>query len=321
MQFLYPPLEADLARVRALLDEVHAVDGSLMREVASYVGETRGKMLRPCLVCLANRAFGGNPAEQENPVRVAAAVELFHTATLLHDDVIDKAPLRRGRPTVNAEFGEEAAILYADYLYATSFDLALGTLDPRAMRLLSQTTQKMTFGEFLQIERRGGLLSLEDYMEIIRCKTAYLFGACCALGGLVAGASDEALEQLARFGVDFGLAFQITDDALDYEAASEDWGKVVGTDLAEGKQTLPLLLTLQAASAADRAHLEAVLGNGRDFSTVHAYVRKYNAIENSLDRAAEHCRAAAGHLDLLGVDNEHVALLRRLTEEAPVRQY
>lgn len=320
MQYLYESLDADLARTRDLLDEVYSVEGALMGEVAAYVGSTRGKMLRPCMVCLANRAFGGDPATQDDPVRVAAAVELFHTATLLHDDVIDKAPLRRGRPTVNARFGDEPAILFADYLYATSFDLALATMNPMALRLLSQTTQKMTFGEFLQIERRGSILALDDYMEIIRSKTAYLFSASCALGGLVAGAEEAALEGLARYGLEFGLAFQITDDALDYEATAEGWGKKRGADLAEGKQTLPLLLAFAAADAEDRAALEALFNNGRDFDSVLGYIRKYRAIEESLERAAAHCEAARGHLDALGLEGPAADMMRRLAEDSLARQ-
>jgi octaprenyl-diphosphate synthase len=273
-------------------------------------------------VCLSARSFPGFDAgATDHHVRLGAAIELFHLATLLHDDVIDKAPTRRGRPTVNAKWGDDAAILFADYLYATSFDLALSTLKPETLRILSKTTQKMTEGEFLQIERRGDWLSVADYMDIITKKTAYLFGAAAGLGAVIAEGSPLEIERMGRFGLEFGIAFQITDDALDYEAQNNRWGKRVGADLAEGKQTLPLLHALESASEEDREALLAVLGDGRDFATVQAYVSKYKTIDFSLQVAADHCRLALEALEPLGAENEAAGVLRRLADGVVVRQY
>ncbi len=321
MDFLYTYLSDDLARIGHVLDAVFQVEGDLMQEVADYLSTMRGKMLRPCLVSLAARAYGLDPTATDHHINLGAAIELFHVATLLHDDVIDKAPERRGRSTVNEKWGDDAAILFADYLYATSFDLALSTLKPETLRVLSQTTQRMTEGEFLQIERRGQWLAVDDYMNIITRKTAQLFAASACLGALIAGADRDAVTRMAEFGLEFGLAFQITDDTLDYEAQTDKWGKRVGADLAEGKQTLPLLHTLKVASPEDREALIHVLNNGRDFDTVHRYVVKYNAIGSSLDVAAEHCKRALAALDDFSADNKPVGLMRQIADQVIVRQY
>lgn len=312
-------LKPELNQVQAHLDQAFQVRGELMQSVAQWVRGSRGKMLRPAVVCLAAKAFGYDD-ERAGHARLGAAIELFHIATLLHDDVIDKAPLRRGRPTVNAKWGDDVAILFADYLYATSFDFALEVLDPRIMQVLSKTTQKMTEGEMYQIERRGDWLNVEDYLSIIRSKTAYLFSASAGLGALVAGAPPESVERMFSFGLNFGMAFQITDDALDYEAQGDNWGKRVGADLQEGKQTLPLLHTLQTAAPADREEIIAILSDGRDFNTVHNFVRQYRGIDYSLERAGDYTRQALEVLDQLE-DNEPLSHLRRITDAVLVRQY
>jgi len=312
-------LKPQLAQVRRHRDTAFRVEGTLMGEVARYVGGRSGKMLRPALVSLSARAFGYDGTGDHDTL-LGAAVELFHLATLLHDDVIDKAPLRRGRPTVCARWGDDVAILFADYLYATSFDFALEVLDPEVVRVLSKTTQKMASGELYQIEKRGEWLSIEDYYNIIQSKTAHLFSASAGLGAIIAGEKGENVERMFRFGLNFGMAFQITDDALDYEASGEAWGKRLGGDLEEGKQTLPLLHALRHGTPEDRAALVAALNNGRDFETVHAIVRRTNSIDYSLERAAEYTRAAQDAIAGLP-DSEPLGHLRRLTETVLVRQH
>ncbi|CAN5457928.1 polyprenyl synthetase family protein [soil metagenome] len=310
-------LADDLAEVQRSLDAVFRVEGRLMQEVADYVGAGRGKMLRPAFVCLSARAFGYDPAEGGH-ARLGASLELFHVATLLHDDVIDEAPLRRSRATVNAKWGNDVAILFADYLYASSFDLALSVLRPEIVQVLSKTTQKMTEGEMYQIEKRGAWLTVADYLSIIRSKTAYLFSACAGLGAMVAGQEPDVVTRLFDFGLNFGMAFQITDDALDYEAQGPAWGKRVGADLKEGKQTLPLLHALQQATPADREKLLKVLNNGRHFDTVHHYVKQYNGIDFSLEKAGEFTRAALEILEGFE-ENEAFGILKRITDGVLVR--
>ncbi len=295
-------LEEDLGAVEELLASVHHVEGALMQEVANYVRAGHGKMLRPIVSCLAARLFERPESPRCDRARVAASSELIHTATLLHDDVIDKAPLRRGRPTVNARWGDDVAILMADYLYATAYDLLLSTLRPEAIRIFAKVTQEMTFGEMFQIETRDHWLGVEEYMKIIRNKTACLFSACTGLGALVGGAAPEQVKKVADFGLHFGMAFQLTDDALDYVAQGDHWGKRVGSDVAEGKQTLPLLHTLLEAEESDRAGLLACLNNGRDFATVHSYVRKYKGVEATLDIAKDYVEKAVNELEDLGAE-------------------
>lgn len=321
MDDLYQFLSHDLGRVKSLLEDAFQVEGALMQEVAEYVAGAQGKLLRPAIVCLSARAHGYDGDSGDHHVLLGAAIELFHVATLLHDDVIDKAPLRRGRPTVNSKWGDDVAILFADYLYATSFDYALATLNSRTLRILTQTTQRMTEGEFLQIERRGEWLTVDDYHEIIMRKTAYLFSASASLGSVIAGADEAAVLQMANYGLEFGLAFQITDDALDYEAQGDKWGKRVGADLADGKQTLPLLRALSAASQEDRKALLRVLNNGRDFQTVHRYVKKYEGVEYSLGVAGDHARTALESLSHLPEQDEAVVHLRQIADHVLVRQY
>ncbi|MEQ8821546.1 MAG: polyprenyl synthetase family protein [Sumerlaeia bacterium] len=321
VDYLYDYIGADLERVRGAIDRAYDVQGDLMRDVAAYVRQGRGKMLRPALVCLAARAHGYDADREDGHIALAAAIELFHVATLLHDDVIDKAPLRRGRETVNAKWGDDVAILMADFLYATSFDLALSTLNPATLRLLAQTTQKMTEGEMLQIERRGDWLTVDDYMTIIERKTAILFSAASGLGAMIAGAEYEDVERAAQYGLSFGMAYQITDDTLDYEAQTDNWGKRVGADLKEGKQTLPLLQTLAVADAPDREALRAVLGNGRDFATVQGYVHKYKAIDTSLEVAADFSTQAIAALEDFPPSNRAAQIMRKLVDEILVRQH
>ncbi len=311
-------LRKELEQVQGYFDDAFVFEGALMNEVGEYLRGTRGKMLRPAIVCLSALACGYNGREDHH-ARVGAAVELFHLATLLHDDVVDQADLRRGRPTVNARWADDVAILFADYLYATVFDHALSVLNPEIVRVLSKTTQTMAEGEMYQIERRGEWLSVPDYYRIIRAKTACLFSAAAGLGVVLAGAPQERAQQLFEFGMRFGMAFQITDDALDYEAQGSSWGKRVGADLKEGKQTLPLLYTLQQANTADRQALLHTLRNGRDFETVHHYVKLYNGIDYSLEKAGEFARAASEILDSLG-ESEPVEHLRLIAEDVLARQ-
>lgn len=312
-------LRADLARVQEHLNEVYEVNGALMQEVAEYVRELRGKLLRPAMVCLSARALGyrGDPAVYS---RLGASIELFHVATLLHDDVIDKADERRGRATVNARWGDDVAILFADYLYASSFDLALSSLRPEVLRLLTRTTQAMTEGEMFQIERRGDWLSVQDYFEIIKKKTACLFSASTGLGAVIADAPADTISTMAEYGMEFGMAFQITDDALDYEAQEGRWGKRVGADVKEGKQTLPLLHALGAATERDRAVLVEALGNGRDFNLIHSYVRKYDGIGHSLAQAGRHAQRSQELLSGLPA-SEALRILHRVTRGVIEREF
>lgn len=297
-QFMADELAGVTQALRAMLDS----DTTMIREVGDYISLAGGKHLRPMVTLLAFRAYGGQgPA----PIEVAAAMEAVHVATLLHDDVIDKAPLRRGRPSVNARWGDDVAILMADYLYSAAFDVALRHLDAEPMRLITRVTRRMCEGEMFQIERRGRWLTPDDYLRIISDKTAFLFAGCAALGGMTAGLPAEQVAALSAFGMDFGLAFQITDDALDLTASASQLGKPAGLDLQNGKQTLPIILTLEDAAPEDRRRLQAALSEGRDYDFVHDLLDRHRAIERALDAARNYGRQALTHLQGLGVQDEN----------------
>jgi geranylgeranyl pyrophosphate synthase len=206
---------------------------TLIQEMGAYIAGAGGKRLRPILLLLAARLAG---ARGERPVRLACVVELLHTATLIHDDVVDQAPLRRGRPSANARWGDDASVLVGDHLYSKSFDLLVRDNDRAIMETLARATVSMTEAEVFQLERkRSGLASEADYVRIITQKTASFISACCRIGGLLGGVPSVQLEALTRYGLDIGVAFQISDDSLDFVADQDRLGKAVGADPPRGQ--------------------------------------------------------------------------------------
>lgn len=283
---------------------------ALLREVGEYVRQGQGKKLRPMLLMLAARLAG---YEGDAHTKVAAAIEIIHTATLLHDDVIDHAPLRRNRPTVNARWGNDVAILIGDFLYSCAFDLALQALSPRVLTILCQVTGRMCEGEMFQIEKGDSLLTSNDYLHIVRCKTAYLFSACTALGSVLANSDEDQVARLTEYGLNFGIAFQITDDTLDLVADDGDLGKQHWTDIRNGKQTLPFIHTVEVADATDRADLWACWNNGRDPERIMRHIRKYNGVEYALGQArsfAGEARQSLSHMP----ESKETLLFRELSD-------
>lgn len=270
-------------RIRAAL----RADSGLFALAARRTLEGQGKKLRPRIVLLVRHASGAQGPSGEREIAAAAAVELVHVASLIHDDVIDRAATRRGRPSLNAEYGNDVAILMADYLYAQAFEMAIDAVGPDILQLLCRVTRQMCRSEILQIEKRGELISEGDYLRIIDAKTAALFAAAAEIGGILAGA-DEALRQaLAEFGRHIGMAYQITDDFLDYAGAAPSLGKPTGNDLAQGKQTLPLLHACTQASEDERRQVVQTLNNGREMSRIMPLIRKYGGLEYAEGRARE----------------------------------
>lgn len=289
-------LKDEMAEVESLFDSVLDSETELICEVGRYVRSTQGKRLRPMMVILASQACGYQGSDH---TKVAAALEMVHTATLLHDDVIDKAPLRRGKPTVNAKWGDDVAILIADFLYANAFTLAMQVVSPVVLSTICQVTTKMCEGEMFQIEKGDHLLTREDYLRVIRSKTAFLFSACTGLGAVLAQQGEEETLELTKYGLNFGLAFQISDDALDLVAEDEHLGKQHGTDIRNGKQTLPLIHTFEVAEPADRAELVACWNNGREPVQIMSQIRKYRGVEMALGQAREFAEDAKRHLGIL----------------------
>jgi octaprenyl-diphosphate synthase len=312
-------LADDLHQVEGILRSMLESESSLIREIGDYICLASGKKLRPMLTLLVSRAFGSS---MTSPVEVAAAVEAVHVATLLHDDVIDKARLRRGKPSVNARWGDDVAILMADFLYAGSFELALHHLDPEPLKLICEVTRRMCEGEMFQIEHRGKWMTPDDYLYVISCKTAHLFSASAAMGGLTGGLAIEDIARISSFGLDFGLAFQVTDDTLDFTADHNQWGKSVGIDLMSGRQSLPIILTLRDASEEDRKILADILSEGLNFNLLNDLIQKYHAIENSLEVARNYmsqCMACLEGLELR--DSEAWEFLHALPDYVLGRQY
>lgn len=310
-------LAEELAQVDAHIESILNSDTELVCEVGRYVCSTQGKKLRPMLAILASQVFGYSG---ENHTKVAAALELIHNATLLHDDVIDKAPLRRGRPTVNAQWGDDVAILIADYFFSHAFRLALYAMDPQVLSLICEVTAQMCEGEMFQIEKRNALLTHEDYLRIVRHKTAYLFSACTGLGSLLAKAAPDQSALLANYGLNFGIAFQITDDTLDLVEEDSATGKQHWADIRNGKQTLPLIHTFEVAEPRDREDLWACWNNGRNSETILGHIRKYRGIEYSLDVARHYAETAKEQLEALS-PSPAVEFFRELSDYVVSRTF
>jgi len=267
---------------------------ALIREMGDFIAGAGGKRLRPILLLMASRVAGyGGP----RAVRMGCVVELLHTATLIHDDVVDQAPLRRGRPSANARWGDDASILVGDHLYSKSFALMVEDGAPDVLETLARATVSMTEAEVLQLEcKRGGSTSEADYLRIITQKTASFISACCRIGALLAGAAEGQVEALTRYGLDIGIAFQLSDDSLDFVADQGRLGKAIGADLKEGKRTLPLIATLERAMPAERDRIQSVLkrhsGDPGEIEEIRQLVERYGGVEYALSCARAYAQSA-----------------------------
>jgi octaprenyl-diphosphate synthase len=304
------PLEALLKERVALVigPEMRAIEEEIGREIRSpvalieemgeFIAGAGGKRLRPILLLMAARLAGyAGP----RAVRMGCVVELLHTATLIHDDVVDQAPLRRGRPSANARWGDDASILVGDHLYSKSFALMVSDADPAVLETLARATVSMTEAEVFQLERkRSGTTTEADYLRIITQKTASFISACCRIGALLGGAAGDQLEALTRYGLDIGIAFQISDDSLDFVADEARLGKAIGADLREGKRTLPLIAALDRASPVERDRVQALLKTHAlepgEIEEIRQLVVLCDGVEYALDRAHAYARSAKDSL-------------------------
>jgi octaprenyl-diphosphate synthase len=273
----------------------------LVRDLGEHVALAGGKRLRPILVLLG-AALGGDVGPRA--ARLGCVVELLHTATLIHDDVVDQAPLRRGQPSAYARFGIDASVLVGDHFYSRCMVLLVRDGDLRVMDALAAAMVSMTEAEVFQLERkRAGALSEADYLRIIRQKTATFMSACCRLGGLAGGIDAEAIEALGTYGEEIGIAFQIIDDSLDFGADPVRLGKAIGHDLREGKRTLPLIVTLDRATPDERARILETLGRPgvleTDVAEVHRLVKVYDGVGYAVGRASVYAVTGVAALDRL----------------------
>lgn len=282
----------------------------IIQEICAAIAQAPGKRIRPGIVLLASRSAGGEPGAAGT---AGLAVELIHTATLLHDDIIDGHMVRRGRPTVYARWGATAATIMGDFLYSRAFTCLGEAGLEEIMGVLARVTNEMSVGEMIQLQHRRDLNIDEDgYMELIHRKTAALFSAAAECGALTGGSSRKHREGLASFGENVGLAFQITDDLIDYLAPDRSVGKPVASDLAEGRITLPFIVAYRGAPAERRRRVEELFRGGlypeRDWEEVVGFVREFGGIDRSLRRADELARGAKDSLSGIEPSRERDAL-------------
>jgi octaprenyl-diphosphate synthase len=276
-------------------------------QVIAYLGDylraSGGKRVRPALTLLSVYAVGGD-ASRYNAVRMATVMEFLHTATLVHDDVIDNALTRRNRPSINSRFGNQTAVLMGDWLYMSAFETSLQERSLPVLDILTAVTRKMTEGELLQLTLLGRTdVTEEQYLDILQRKTAYLFSACCEIGAILGGATIEQQTALREYGMNLGTAFQLVDDLLDFTATDEALGKPAGVDLLEGKLTLPLIYLLETNAPGARSSVQAIMheGNYQKVSREEllAAVERTGALERTRERAYEYAEAARSALDAL----------------------
>ena len=254
------PTETALLRVNDVIRQRLSSRVALIDQIAQYIISAGGKRIRPRLVLLFAEALGFEGPETHE---LAAIVEFIHTATLLHDDVVDESALRRGRATANAMFGNAASVLVGDFLYSRAFQMMVSVNRMRVLNVLADATNVIAEGEVLQLmNMHDPDLSVADYLQVIRFKTAKLFEASARLGAVLAGAETAVEEACADYGRSLGTAFQLVDDLLDYEGKSAELGKNVGDDLREGKPTLPLLLAMERGTAEERAMIRHAIEHG-----------------------------------------------------------
>ena len=310
-------VDTGMTRVDELIRHRLASDVVLINQLSAYIIGSGGKRLRPQLVLLAAGACGleqnmGCEASR-HAITVAAIIEFIHTATLLHDDVVDASELRRGQDTANAVWGNEAAVLVGDFLYSRAFEMMVDVQSMDVMSILASTTNRIAEGEVMQLLNvREPDISEAQYIEVIEAKTARLFQAATELGAILGGQSDLIREALARFGMHLGTAFQIADDVLDYRSDSQTMGKNIGDDLAEGKTTLPLINAMRDGSAAERSLIEQSIRDAdiEKLPEVMAVIKRTNALDKSVRRAQQSSAAAIAALNTLPGSSYRDALER-----------
>jgi len=284
---IFDLIHDDLERVEKEISLETVASVEVVTQIGQYLQESGGKRLRPSLLLLASRLIGDGG---ESAIHLGAVVEIIHAATLVHDDVIDDARTRRGRPSANAQWGNHTSVLAGDWLYMEAFQVALRERNFHVLDLLIGLTQMMVEGELLQLERIGRIEVTEaDCMELVDRKTACLFSVCAKLGALVAGADSQTEERLGDYAWNLGMAFQLVDDLLDFTSREKVLGKPVGNDLREGKVTLPLVYALERASGEERRRVETILRDGNydrvPFPQILAMVERHGGIARVKERA------------------------------------
>ncbi|HEY6024653.1 MAG TPA: octaprenyl diphosphate synthase [Pseudolabrys sp.] len=313
-------IAADMQAVDEVIRSRLHSDVVLIRQVAEYIIGGGGKRLRPALVILSAGAFG-YPGKHHH--ELAAVVEFIHTATLLHDDVVDESALRRGRPTTNSLFGNAASVLVGDFVYSRAFQMMVGADNMRVLQVLADATNIIAEGEVLQLMNcRNADIDERGYLQVIRYKTAKLFEASTRLGAILGNAAAGAEAAIATYGIHLGTAFQLIDDVLDYSGDQLVIGKNVGDDLAEGKATLPLIYALKRGTPAQAALIRRAIeqGGGEELSAVLDAIRDTGALDYAREQARAESIAAIEALALLP-NSKYRDYLIQLADFAVTRSY
>ena len=290
---LFELLRDDLAAIEREFGRDTVSNVPAITDIGEYLRAGGGKRLRPALLLLSAKLFN---YEGRGAVRLGAVVEIIHTATLVHDDIIDDAKTRRGRPAANTQWGNSKCVLAGDWLYMQAFKIAVQERNFRILDSLIDLTQQMVEGELLQMEKLGKLISLEEYFDLIFRKTACLFSVCMRLGGILGGATSDQEEKLAQYGRDLGMAFQIVDDVLDLTASENVLGKPVASDLREGKVTMAVIHALAHCTPEEKKKIETIVRDRAFNGVTHAQIldilHRYGSLDAANARAAEYADSA-----------------------------
>jgi octaprenyl-diphosphate synthase len=290
---LFDLLRDDIAAIEDQFGRDTVSNVAAITEIGEYLRAGGGKRIRPALLLLSAKLLG---YKGDKAVRLASVVEIIHTATLVHDDIIDEAQTRRGRPAANTRWGNSMCVLAGDWLYMQAFKIAVQERNFRILDVLTELTQQMVEGELLQMEKLGRLISLQEHLDLIYRKTACLFSACMKVGGILGGATVEEEECLGQYGRDLGLAFQVVDDVLDLTASESVLGKPVASDLREGKATMAVIHAVEHCTDNEREQIETVLRdrtfNGVTHADILAILNRYGSLEFASGEATRYAEAA-----------------------------
>jgi len=299
LEQLSDALDEDMRYTNAVIIDRMQSPVELIPQLATYLIAAGGKRIRPLLTLAATQIYGG---DMQSSHKLAASVEFIHTATLLHDDVVDESLERRGKEAANLVFGNQASVLVGDFLFSRAFELMTECDNIQVLKILSNAAAIITQGEVLQLTAAGKIdTSMEQYIEIITSKTAALFAAACEVGPVLAGADESQAKSMYEYGLYLGIAFQIADDALDYNSDRETLGKVIGDDFREGKITAPILLALDKADDSEKEFWTRTLvkreQNDADLKTAQTILNKHDSIQGSLTLAQDYAAKAQQALD------------------------
>jgi len=313
-------VQNELKAVEQSIGDALQSEVSIISDLGRYVVQSGGKRLRPLVLLLLSRFSN---AASQHAISLATAIELIHTATLLHDDVVDNAITRRGRETANHRFGNEASVLVGDFLYSKAFQLLLTVPDITTLRLVADATNIMAEGEALQLLQRSNIdINETDYLRIIRCKTAKLFEVSAALAAILANSNPDTINAFKQYGLYLGIAFQLMDDLFDYDAIEKNTGKTLGNDFAEGKITLPLIYLFKHGVDADIAFVKAALQSKEKihFPQVQQILKSSGALDYTKNLAKLEAEKAKAALIPLG-DSLYLNAARQLADFAVARDH